>query len=674
MIRTNIILTHYYITFYDRPSIISIMAPTKTTRTRLRSSSTQPYSLEQCMRTIDDQFRRQRNPSAPGRRERGSTPAGGASDSGRSASENASGDASGSAGDASGSIPTGSASSGEDTINRVAVDLWNQLLYTSEVMDIIGRGSFHMGIKKLLTEAQLEEVMALVKRDIIDRKANFIKTKETDIPKLRLALQEMFTKTVIRHVRGELGVDKENIITRIKELERLDQHVVNKLNIREEAANAWANSIKEAQDGIDTLHERVSHRLDGLVLVDLVVGTPDHTMTLLGELLNNIVSNGSVELPEIIEEERGEDNEEQLIYRSDFDQIPQDVKDYYAEAAKLMLQVTQAKHEENDALADYTLACAKLESTNLQGPKLHDVKTKLGEINEFDELARRIMLEGTFWKYEGIAAPEENDKFHMDSNTLTKAIEELARISKILEDASFENNHRNLEQMVLTAKEYVKKMRSNLPEYSNVAPLTRAVIYTEATIAGCEDVLARITRRTKRTVSHAASTESGRTSSRDTRSQESEERERAKGAGKRKLEDTPDFIDRIIKLKMMKANAALTSTPAGQYTVKKSMRPISSIVGGPGGGGDDDPRDSDNGSDHDDDDDRDEGRRRRDRDDDEDSRRGTKRKRSQSRSRDNGSRRSTSRSRGSKYTTAVPKMPNLDPKNYYWAGNTAFLR
>ena len=45
---------------------------------------------------------------------------------------------------------------------------------------------------------------------------------------------------------------------------------------------------------------------------------------------------------------------------------------------------------------------------------------------------------------------------------------------------------------------------------------------------------------------------------------------------------------------MMKANAALTSTPAGQYTVHKSMKPISSVVGGPGGGGDDDPRDSDN--------------------------------------------------------------------------------
>merc|ERR1712082_79769 len=172
------------------------------------------------------------------------------------------------------------ASSREDNTNRVAINLWDQLLYTNEVMNIIGRCPFTMGLKKLLTEQQLEEVMALVRREIIDRKANFIKTKETDIPKLRLALQEMFTKTVIRHVRGELGVDKENVITRIKDLERLDQYVVNKLNIREDKANARVNSIKEAQDGIDRLHERVSHRLEGSVSINLVVGTPENTMTL----------------------------------------------------------------------------------------------------------------------------------------------------------------------------------------------------------------------------------------------------------------------------------------------------------------------------------------------------------------------------------------------------------
>merc|ERR1712115_486399 len=213
--------------------------------------------------------------------------------------------------------------------------------------------------------------------------------------------------------------------------------------------------------------------------------------------------------------------------------------------------------------------------------------------------------------------------------------EELARISKILVDASFDKDHKSLEQMVSTAREYVKKMRSNLPEDSNVAPLTRAVIYTEATIASCEDVIARDAGRSRRTVSHGPSTETIRSSSRDTQFQELDDRGRARGAGKCKELETPDYIDRVVKLKMATAHAALSSKLAGQHTVQKSMTPISTVVGRPDGG-DDDPSDDD--SDDDDDGDRDEDRRGRDRDEDEGSRRGTKRKRSQSMSRDNGSR------------------------------------
>ena len=87
--RANI--THYYITFYSRLSNISIMAPTKTTRTRTRSSATEPYSFEHCNEIINGQFRRQRNPSAPGGTEGRTTPGVGPSNSGRNASKIASG-------------------------------------------------------------------------------------------------------------------------------------------------------------------------------------------------------------------------------------------------------------------------------------------------------------------------------------------------------------------------------------------------------------------------------------------------------------------------------------------------------------------------------------------------------------------------------------------------------
>ena len=43
-------------------------------------------------------------------------------------------------------------------------------------------------------------------------------------------------------------------------------------------------------------------------------------------------------------------------------------------------------------------------------------------------------------------------------------------------------------------------------------------------------------------------------------------------------------------------------------------------------------------------------------------------------SRDSGSRKRTSKSSGPMYAMGAPKMPSLDPRNYYWNGNSAFLR
>ena len=84
------------------------MAPTKTSRSRLRSSATEPYSLDQCNEIINSHFKRTKHQSAPGGGEGRSTPAGdptdprrNASDSRRGASENASENSSGAVGGAS---------------------------------------------------------------------------------------------------------------------------------------------------------------------------------------------------------------------------------------------------------------------------------------------------------------------------------------------------------------------------------------------------------------------------------------------------------------------------------------------------------------------------------------------------------------------------------------------
>merc|ERR1711867_305396 len=260
--------------------------------------------------------------------------------------------------------------------------------------------------------------MGLTRTNMIDRRETFIRSNDTNIPRLRLLLQEMFTETVIRHARGQVGIEKEYVTTRIAELESLSQQVAEKLAAKDEAAH----------EGIDALYRRVAQILDGTDLEELQIGTKDHTMALLGDILNDIVKNNSIGLPKIIPQVRGE-NEDQEIYQSDFDKIPEDVKILSSEAAKLVFKATQARHEEAEVIGDYTLTSTRLELAEQQGPKLHEAQTKLRELVEFEELARMIMLEGTFWKYNKVTAPGDNDEFLLDNATQQQAIEELARIA-----------------------------------------------------------------------------------------------------------------------------------------------------------------------------------------------------------------------------------------------------
>ena len=90
---------------------------------------------------------------------------------------------------------------------------------------------------------------------MIDRRETFIRSNDTNIPRLRLSLQEMFTETVLRHTRGQVGLEKEYVNNRIAELDSLSQQVAEKLATKDEAANALSDSVRAAHEGIKALHQ-----------------------------------------------------------------------------------------------------------------------------------------------------------------------------------------------------------------------------------------------------------------------------------------------------------------------------------------------------------------------------------------------------------------------------------
>ena len=168
------------------------------TRVTTRSSSTQVVNIAECAEKIDQLTKRTRHASKTGGAEKDSTP-----------TENESTPI---VEGTSSSLP---GSSKDDVINPVAAKLWNQLFKTSDYVGIAGRDFFHTRVKKLLTVEQVQNIAALIEKDIINRKVDFLKSKETDIAKLRLSLQEWFTGIVIRRARSELAQSKQDANTKL---------------------------------------------------------------------------------------------------------------------------------------------------------------------------------------------------------------------------------------------------------------------------------------------------------------------------------------------------------------------------------------------------------------------------------------------------------------------------
>ena len=80
--------------------------------------------------------------------------------------------------------------------------------------------------------------------------------------------------------------------------------------------------------------------------------------------LTKVVDEKCVQLPKILEGEREEDDSEKLIYRNEYDQLPQDVKEYFGEAINLINRANQAAKAEEEAVTEYNLIHTRVNTEN----------------------------------------------------------------------------------------------------------------------------------------------------------------------------------------------------------------------------------------------------------------------------------------------------------------------
>ena len=255
-----------------------------TTKVTTRSSSTQEVDIAECTERINQLTKRiSRRTSKTGGTDKGSTP-----------TEK---ESTPTVEDTPSRLP---GSSGDDVINQGAVKLWNQLFQTTDYVEIAGKSDFfHSRVKKLLTLEQVHKIAEHLEKDISNRKVDFLKSKEKDIAKLRLSLQELFTRIVIRRVRSELAKSKDEANAKLEYLANLDQQALKKWSTQQGRSVERSNRVTGAQDGIIDLLNIVNGKLNEVEEENPAVGSPEHTLALMRDFLTKVVDEKCVLLPKI---------------------------------------------------------------------------------------------------------------------------------------------------------------------------------------------------------------------------------------------------------------------------------------------------------------------------------------------------------------------------------------
>merc|ERR1711873_120064 len=132
-------------------------------------------------------------------------------------------------------------------------------------------------------------------------------------------------------------------------------------------------------------------------------------------------------------------------------------------------------------------------------------------------------------------------KIPMNESTSQRIVDELEGISATLEDPNLERNTMKLQEEILSAKEYIQKLKSALIVYTNISAIQTAIYEAEASITIYDGVIARRIKEaeadatsSRKERSSSATRDLRRTSSSDVFAKELEDEERERRRRKRK--------------------------------------------------------------------------------------------------------------------------------------------
>merc|ERR1712121_215534 len=174
------------------------------------------------------------------------------------------------------------------------------------------------------------------------------------------------------------------------------------------------------------------------------VGSPRHTLRLIYKTLNLPIIN----LPMIIAGVRT--HEEELIYRSEFNQLPPKIKECFDYSVALIEMANEAVAAEKRAIDEYKLIHDEMNADNQISKQIADLEEKLILIEEAESIAGEIVEAQTFWKYEGVPAPGDNKKTPINAGTSQMIVNELKDITTTFENLDRARNTVKLQEEILS--------------------------------------------------------------------------------------------------------------------------------------------------------------------------------------------------------------------------------
>merc|ERR1711873_222192 len=307
---------------------------------------------------------------------------------------------------------------------------------------------------------------------------------------------------------------------------------------------------------------------------------------------------------------------------------------------------------EKRAIDEYKFMHNEMNTDNQISKQIADLEENLILIEEAESIAGKIVEAQTFWKYEGVPAPGDNEKTPITAGTSQMIVNELKEITTTFENLDRERNTVKLQEEILSAKEYIQYLKSALTIFTNTSSIQTAIYETEASIIIYDGVIVRLiqeaetnTDTSRKEKSHSTAGDLSKNSSIDSCSKELEDEE----ARKRKVEepheksDIPELTNRLMRIKLETAEKENDDADPGDHNDRNEKKEE---------------------RDHEDDD----SRKRRECDES----RG--RKAGQTESSDTSQRRSKSRGEKSKDAGTKQRLPMLMSEDYRWSGNTVFLQ